>query len=87
MSKKARDNLALERLLGIASTWYDQMNAGEIPSIRLPTRTKQNIAFDELSEVWKYGEKESLRAATTEKSAIHLLKMAYVIGFIKQQLK
>lgn len=87
MSKKARDDLALERLLGIASTWYDQMNGGEIPSIRLPTRTKQNIAFDEMSEVWKYGEKESLRAATTEKSAIHLLKMAYVIGFIKQQLK
>jgi DNA topoisomerase-6 subunit A len=87
MSKKELDARALPQLLRIAQTWYDQMNDGEVPSIRLPTRTKLNIAFDEESEVWKYGEKESLRAANTEKSATHLLKMAYVIAFIKQQIR
>ena len=86
MSKKELDARALTCLLGITQAWYDQMIDGDIPSIRLPTRTKLNIEFDESSEVWKYGEKESLRAASTEKSAIHILKMAYVIGFIKQQI-
>ncbi|MDD1673463.1 MAG: DNA topoisomerase IV subunit A, partial [Methanomicrobiales archaeon] len=81
------DARALTCLLGIAQAWYDQMTDGDIPSIRLPTRTKLNIEFDESSEVWKYGGKESLRTASTEKSAIHLLKMAYVIGFIKQQIQ
>ena len=63
------------------------MKAGEIPSISLPTRTKYNIEFDDASEVWKYGDKESMRTAASAKSATHLLKMAYVIGFIKQQLE
>jgi DNA topoisomerase-6 subunit A len=87
MSKKELDAQARVRLLGIAQGWYDQMLGGGIPSVRLPTRTKENIAFDDTSEVWKYGDKESTRSAGTEKSAVHLLKMAYVIGFIKQQLK
>jgi DNA topoisomerase-6 subunit A len=87
MSKKELDAQARVRLLGIAQNWYDQMLGGTVPSVRLPTRTKENIAFDDNSEVWKYGDKESTRSAGTEKSAVHLLKMAYVIGFIKQQLK
>jgi DNA topoisomerase-6 subunit A len=57
-----------------------------VPYIRLPTRTKRNLEYDDDSEVWKYGDRESTRSAATEKSAIHLLKMAYVIGFLKQQL-
>ena len=87
MSRKELDARALSQLLKIAQGWYDQMREGEIPYVRLPTRTKLNIEFDEESEVWKYGGKESLRTANTEKSAIHLLKMAYVIGFIKQQIR
>lgn len=86
-SKQETDRLAMERLLQIAEEWYRQMSGGSIPSVSLPTRTKQNIEFDEESEVWKYGDRESTRAANTEKSAIHLLKMAYVIWFIKHQLR
>jgi DNA topoisomerase VI subunit A len=86
MSKEELDALARERLVYIARGWYDQMKDGLVPYIRLPTRTKQNIEYDGESEVWKYGDKESTRSASTEKSAIHLLKMAYVIGFVKQQL-
>jgi DNA topoisomerase-6 subunit A len=87
MSKEELDARSMKAILAIASAWYDQMKSGEIPSISLPTRTKYNIEFDDASEVWKYGDKESLRTAATAKSAVHLLKMAYVIGFVKQQLK
>ncbi len=86
MSKEELERKSMAALLGIASAWYDQMKAGEIPSISLPTRTKYNIEFDDSSEVWKYGDKESMRTAASAKSATHLLKMAYVIGFIKQRL-
>lgn len=86
MSRNDLDVRARTELLRIAEGWYDQMHGGEVPSIALPTRTKQNIEFDDESEVWKYGDKESLRSAHTAKSALHLLKMAFVIGFLKQQL-
>ncbi|MGC9435716.1 MAG: DNA topoisomerase IV subunit A [Methanomicrobiales archaeon] len=86
MSKEELDQTALSRLVAIAEGWYGQMAAGEIPSIRLPTRTKQNIEYDDASEVWKYGDRERVRSATTAKSALHILKMAHLIGFIKQQL-
>lgn len=88
MSDKAaqRDLATKKRLMEIAKVWYDQMSGGDIPSITLPTRTKHNIAYDDISEVWKYGEKESTRDAKTAKSAVHMLKMAYVMWFIKMQL-
>ena len=87
MSKEELEKKSMTALLRIANAWYDQMKAGEIPSISLPTRTKYNIEYDDASEVWKYGDKESMRTAGSAKSATHLLKMAYVIGFVKQQLK
>lgn len=86
MSREEMDAVAKDRLVGIAREWYNQMQDGIVPYVRLPTRTKHNIEYDDESEVWKYGDKESTRAATTEKSAVHLLKMAYIIGFLKQQL-
>ena len=63
MSKEELERKSMAALLRIASTWYDQMKAGEIPSISLPTRTKYNIEYDDTSEVWKYGDKESMRTA------------------------
>lgn len=85
--KREKDQKTKERLIGIARTWYDQMSDSLIPFITLPTRTKQNIEYDDGSGVWKYGDKASTRTATSAKSALHLLKMAFVIGFLKQQLE
>ncbi|MDU9377097.1 DNA topoisomerase 6 subunit A [Methanocorpusculaceae archaeon Sp1] len=82
----ARDVATTKRLMEIAQVWYDQMGAGDVPSITLPTRTKYNLEFNDSSEVWTYGSKESTRNAGTAKSAVHMLKMAYVMGFIKMQL-
>ena len=40
------------------------------------------------ARLWRYGAtRESMRTAASAKSATHLLKMAYAIAFIKQQLK
>jgi DNA topoisomerase-6 subunit A len=87
MPERPLDSHALKKLLAIAHAWYNQMREGALPSISLPTRTKQNIAYDEETEVWKYGDRESVRSAGSEKSALHLLKMAYVIGFLKMQIQ
>ena len=86
MAKSNLNKLAIENLQKIAQSWYDQMKSGVIPSINLPTRTKHNIEFDDESEVWKYGEKESTRSAGSAKSAMHILKMAWVIWFLKKQI-
>ena len=86
MAKSNLNKLAIESLQKIAQSWYDQMKSGVIPSINLPTRTKHNIEFDDESEVWKYGEKESTRSAGSAKSAMHILKMAWVIWFLKKQI-
>lgn len=85
-TKEEMDKKAVSSLLDIADKWYSQIQTAQIPYITLPTRTKQNIEYDEKSEVWKYGEKETMRSASTAKSALHLLKMAYVVGFLKDQI-
>ena len=86
MSKSDLNKRAIESLQTIAQNWYDQIKSGVIPSINLPTRTKHNIEYDDESEVWKYGEKESTRSAGSAKSAMHILKMAWVIWFLKKQI-
>jgi len=86
MSKKELDGQAKEKLVYIARRWYEQMTEGLTPSISLPSRTKRNIEYDDETEVWKYGDRESVRSASTAKSALHLLKMAYVISFLKTQI-
>ncbi len=77
----------LSALLGIVESIYDQMKAGKIPELEIATRTKYNIEFNEESEVWVYGDRKSIRSAKTVKGAFRILKMTYVIGFLKEQLK
>ena len=55
------DMATKQRLMEIAKVWYDQMDGGDVPSITLPTLTKYNMEFDDDSEVWTYGAKESTR--------------------------
>ncbi|MBP2134577.1 DNA topoisomerase-6 subunit A [Methanomicrobium sp. W14] len=86
MKKEESDKIADCKLLEIAEKWYHQMQSATIPYISIPTRTKHNIEYDEGSEVWKYGDKETTRSAGSYKSALHILKMAYVVSFLKKQL-
>ncbi len=83
---KEIERRCLQALIGIVQSIYDQMRAGQIPELHIATRTKYNIEFDEESEVWVYGDRKSVRSAKTVKGAYRILKMAYVIGFLKEQL-
>lgn len=73
-------------MISIAEDMYNQMLEGKIPELKISTRTKQNIEYDEDSEVWVYGDKKSVRSAKAVKGAFQLLKTAYVIDFLKGQL-
>ena len=77
----------LQAIMRIAEDLYEQLKEGKIPEIRIATRTKKNIEFNEESLVWSYGDRTSVRSAKTLKGAYMLLRMAYVMGFIKEQLK
>ncbi|WP_435179058.1 DNA topoisomerase IV subunit A [Halorussus sp. AFM4] len=77
---------AQEKLVDLASEFYDQFERGEIPSMSVPTRTKSNIVFDEDENVWVYGDRESTRSANSVRGARKLLKAIYTIDFLSEQL-
>ncbi len=81
------ENKAIQAIMDIAEKIYFQLREGKIPEIEIATRTKSNIEFNEGSEVWTYGNRTSIRSAKTLKGAYMMLRMAYVMGFIKDQLR
>jgi DNA topoisomerase-6 subunit A len=80
------DASARERLIDLAADFYDQFAAGEVPEMRIPTRTKSNIEYDEDTGVWVYGDRESTRSANSVRGARKLLKAIYTIEFLADQL-
>lgn len=74
-----------KKLLALVEDLYSQMCKEEIPAINVATRTKQNIEYNDASEVWVYGDRESTRSAKTVRGAQQLLKTAYVIDFLEYQ--
>ena len=80
------DTDARDRLIDLAADFYDQFAAGRIPEMELPTRTKSNIEYDEESGVWTYGDRTSIRSANSVNGARKLLKAAYTIEFLANQL-
>jgi DNA topoisomerase-6 subunit A len=87
MSTTQDDELAQERLINLAAEFYDQFAGGEVPRMEIPTRTKSNIVFDEESKVWVYGDRTSTRSANSVRGARKLLKAAYAIEFLVNQLE
>jgi DNA topoisomerase-6 subunit A len=81
-----QDEKAREQLIDLAAEMYDQFENGEIPRMSLPTRTKSNIEYDEEADVWVYGDRETTRSANTVNGARKLLKAAYTIEFLADQL-
>ncbi len=80
------DEAAREQLIDLAAEFYDQFEAGVVPSMDIPTRTKSNIVFDDDEQVWVYGDRTSTRSANTVQGAKKLLKAAYTIEFLATQL-
>ncbi|WP_053948238.1 DNA topoisomerase IV subunit A [Halolamina sediminis] len=85
-TKDLSDAEARERLIDLAAEFYDQFAAGEIPRMELPTRTKSNIEYDPEKSVWVYGDRKSTRSANSVSGARKLLKAAYTIEFLANQL-
>ncbi|KDS91296.1 DNA topoisomerase VI subunit A [Halorubrum saccharovorum] len=77
---------ARDELIDLAADFYDQFAAGDIPEMTLPTRTKSNIEYDTESGVWTYGDRTSTRSANSVRGARKLLKAAYTIEFLADQL-
>ncbi len=75
-----------KRLLDVAGDIYTRLEKSLIPGVNIPTRTKGNIVFNEQYRVWKYGDMMSARTAKTLDGAYMLLRMMYVVDFIKYQL-
>ncbi|WP_254530593.1 DNA topoisomerase IV subunit A [Natrinema gelatinilyticum] len=78
---------AREQLIDLAAQFYDQFELGEIPNMSVPTRTKNNIEYDEEKDVWVYGDRESTRSANSVRGARKLLKAVYTIEFLSAQLE
>ncbi|HJH30445.1 MAG TPA: DNA topoisomerase IV subunit A [Methanosarcinaceae archaeon] len=80
--KKQQNALAKNRLMGLTEKLYNQFLDEVVPNISLPSRTKENIRYDEKSHVWVYGDRESERSAKTVKGAFQLLKSTHAVDFI-----
>jgi len=86
IGKRKTKNEVKEALRVIASAMHDKMEKGEPPSMTLPVRSKTNIGFDDKLGVYKYGNKESTRDATSLGSARVLLRSLHVTEFIEQMI-
>ena len=78
---------ALKKLYDIAEKIYDQLNSGDIPSMRLAARHKGNIVFDTRSGVWKYGDSKITRSAKKMDGGYMILRTLYIMEFIKEMIR
>ncbi len=78
---------ALAPTLELAEQIYRQLADGEIPRMRLPLRTKQNIAFQAREGVWKLGKALGTRSARKLDGALMLLRTFYLVDFINEMAR
>ncbi|MEM0194970.1 MAG: DNA topoisomerase IV subunit A [Thermoplasmatales archaeon] len=76
-----------ERLEKIVREIYEELKNGRVPKVEVKSRNKENIIFDPVTSVWKYGEDTVKRYASKASSARSILKMLYVIDFIDEMEK
>ncbi len=82
-----RHENALEELEQIALRFYNQLDDGDIPTMELATRSKNNIRFDKNLGVWKYGSSKSTRSAKKLSGARMLLRTLYMMDLIKDMIE
>jgi DNA topoisomerase VI subunit A len=75
---------ALRPTLDLAEQIYAQLDKGEIPRMRLPLRTKQNLSFQMREGVWKLGKAMGTRSARKLDGALMLLRTFYLVDFINE---
>ncbi len=75
---------ALQPTLALAEQIYEQLDEGEIPRMRLPLRTKQNLSFQVRDGVWRLGKAMGTRSARKLDGALMLLRTFYLVDFINE---
>jgi DNA topoisomerase-6 subunit A len=85
--KGAKEEEALRQALSLARQVYDELKRGEVPSLRLPLRTKQNITFSLRDGVWKLGNATGVRSARKMDGAMMLLRTFWIVDFIREMAK
>ena len=78
---------ALRPTLDLAGQVYQQLADGEIPRMRLPLRTKQNITFQMREGVWRLGKAMGTRSARKLDGALMLLRTFYLVDFINEMAR
>jgi DNA topoisomerase VI subunit A len=78
---------ALRPTLDLAQEIWGQLDRGEIPRMRLPLRTKQNLEFRMREGVWKLGRQLGTRSARKLDGALMLLRTFYLVDFINEMAK
>lgn len=87
MSSEERKQEVIDSIHEVATDLKQQIESGEVPTVSMPTRTKTNIEYDEQSDVWKFGDRETTRSANKVRGARKLLKTVYTVEFLAQQLE
>ncbi|MCI4339380.1 MAG: DNA topoisomerase IV subunit A [Thermoplasmata archaeon] len=78
---------ALKPTLNLAEQIYHQLDEGEIPRMRLPLRTKQNLSFQARDGVWRLGKAMGTRSARKLDGALMLLRTFYLVDFINEMAR
>jgi DNA topoisomerase-6 subunit A len=78
---------ALRPTIDLARSVYQQLSEGEIPRMRLPLRTKQNISFQNREGVWRLGRQMGTRSARKKDGALMLLRTFYLVDFINEMAR
>lgn len=86
-SATQRSEQALASLQAMAENVYKELYSNRVPEMKLPTRTKANIVFDEKAQVWKYGKTMTTRSAGTLDGAMMMLRTMYMADFIREMLE
>lgn len=81
------ESVAEQKLLELAKELLAQFETEDVPHIDIPTRTKSNIKHDKESDVWVYGDKVSSTTANSVSGSKKLLKLAYIIHFLREQIE
>ena len=78
---------ALTPTVDLARQIWGQLDAGDIPRMRLPLRTKQNIQFQMRDGVWKLGRALGTRSARKIDGALMLLRTFFLVDFINEMAR
>src|SRR5436309_12856435 len=78
---------AVDALYAIAEEIYEELDGGQIPTMKIPVGTKANIRFDSKHAVWKYGNLMGVRSAKKVKGGLMLLRTMYVLDCIRHLIR